>query len=88
MAVAIAVTRERREGETRAALTPETAKKLIGLGATVIVESGTGLGSSIPDADYATAGATVAKDLKTALAGADVLLKVRAPTASPSRSAT
>ncbi|MDO1559380.1 Re/Si-specific NAD(P)(+) transhydrogenase subunit alpha [Brevundimonas sp. 2R-24] len=81
MAVAIAVTRERREGETRAALTPETAKKLIGLGATVIVESGTGLGSSIPDADYAAAGATVAKDLKTALAGADVLLKVRAPTA-------
>jgi NAD(P) transhydrogenase subunit alpha len=81
LAVAIAVTRERREGETRCALTPETAKKLIGLGCTVTVEAGTGAGSSFPDADYAAAGAVVAKDTKAALAGADVLLKVRGPTA-------
>lgn len=82
MAVAIAVTRERREGETRCAVTPETVKKLIALGATVTVEAGTGLGSSIPDADYAEAGAAVKPDLSAALAGADVLLKVRGPTAS------
>lgn len=81
MAVAIAVTRERRDGETRCALTPETVKKLAALGATVTVEAGTGLGSSIPDADYAAAGATVAPDTKAALAGADLLLKVRGPTA-------
>lgn len=81
MAVAVAVTRERREGETRCAVTPETVKKLIALGATVTVEAGTGLGSSIPDADYAAAGATVAKDTKASLAHADVLLKVRGPTA-------
>ncbi len=81
MAVAIAVTRERRDGETRCALTPETVKKLTALGATVTVEAGTGLGSSIPDADYAAAGATVASDTKAALAGADILLKVRGPTA-------
>ncbi|RZJ29473.1 MAG: NAD(P)(+) transhydrogenase (Re/Si-specific) subunit alpha, partial [Brevundimonas sp.] len=56
MAVAIAVTRERREGETRCAVTPETVKKLIALGATVTVEAGTGAGSSIPDADYEAAG--------------------------------
>lgn len=82
MAVAIAVTRERREGETRCAVTPETVKKLIALGATVTVEAGTGLGSSIPDADYAEAGAAVKPDLSAALAGADILLKVRGPTAS------
>ena len=82
MAVAIAVTRERREGETRCAVTPETVKKLIALGATVSVEAGTGLGSSLPDADYAEAGASVKPDLSAALAGADVLLKVRGPTAS------
>lgn len=82
MAVAIAVTRERREGETRCAVTPETVKKLIALGATVSVEAGTGLGSSIPDDDYAEAGAGVKSDLSAALAGADVLLKVRGPTAS------
>lgn len=82
MAVAIAVTRERREGETRCAVTPETVKKLIALGATVSVEAGTGLGSSLPDADYAEAGASVKPDLSAVLAGADILLKVRGPTAS------
>jgi len=82
LAVAIAVTRERREGETRCAVTPETVKKLVALGATVSVEAGTGLGSSLPDADYADAGASVKPDLSAALAGADVLLKVRGPTAS------
>ncbi|MGV8930005.1 MAG: Re/Si-specific NAD(P)(+) transhydrogenase subunit alpha [Brevundimonas sp.] len=81
MAVAIAVTRERRDGETRCAVTPETVKKFIALGATVTVEAGTGTGSSIPDADYADAGATVAKDTKAVLSGADIVLKVRGPTA-------
>ena len=81
MAVAIAVTRERRDGETRCAVTPETVKKLIGMGATVTVEAGTGAGSSIPDEDYAAAGATVAADTRAVLSGADIVLKVRGPTA-------
>ncbi|WP_292084349.1 MULTISPECIES: Re/Si-specific NAD(P)(+) transhydrogenase subunit alpha [unclassified Brevundimonas] len=81
MAVAIAVTRERREGETRCAVTPETVKKLIALGATVSVEAGTGIGSSIPDADYAESGATVKPDTRAVLEGADIVLKVRGPTA-------
>ena len=81
MAVAIAVTRERREGETRCAVTPETVKKLIALGAAVSVEAGTGIGSSIPDADYAEAGATVKPDTRAVLEGADIVLKVRGPTA-------
>ncbi len=81
MAVAIAVTRERRDGETRCAITPETVKKFVAMGATVTVESGTGAGSSIPDDEYAAAGATVAKDTKAVLSGADIVLKVRGPTA-------
>jgi len=81
LAVTIAVTRERREGETRCAVTPETVKKLIGLGATVRVEVGTGGGSSIPDADYAAVGAAVLADTRAVLTGADILLKVRGPTA-------
>ena len=80
MAVSIAVTRERREGETRCAITPETVKKLVALGATVSIEAGTGLGSSIPDADYVDAGAAVKPDTRAVLDGADVLLKVRGPT--------
>lgn len=81
MAVVIAATRERREGETRCAVTPETVKKLIALGAAVSVEAGAGLGSSIPDADYAAAGATVKPDTRAVLDGADIVLKVRGPTA-------
>jgi H+-translocating NAD(P) transhydrogenase subunit alpha len=81
LAVVIAVTRERREGESRCAVTPDSLKKLTALGATVIVESGAGAGSSIPDAEFAAAGATVAADTHAVLSGADVLLKVRGPTA-------
>ena len=53
----IAVLQERAAGENRVAATPETVKKFIGLGATVAIESGAGLGASIPDAAYADAGA-------------------------------
>jgi len=81
LAVAIAVTRERRDGETRCAVTPDTVRKLIAMGATVTVETGTGTGSSLPDADYVAAGATVAPDTKAVLSGADIVLKVRGPTA-------
>ncbi|MFT4956004.1 MAG: NAD(P) transhydrogenase subunit alpha [Brevundimonas sp.] len=81
MAVAIAVTRERREGEPRTAATPDTVKKLTALGASVLVEAGAGLGSSIPDADYEAAGAKVSKDSGAVLSKADILLKVRGPTA-------
>ncbi|MFN3859716.1 MAG: Re/Si-specific NAD(P)(+) transhydrogenase subunit alpha [Caulobacter sp.] len=77
----IAVTRERRAGETRVAATPETVKKLIAAGAQVVVEAGAGAGASIPDAEFAAAGATVEAALKGALAKADVLFKVRAPEA-------
>ncbi len=81
MPATIAVTRERREGEARCAVTPETVKKLTALGVAVRVEAGTGAGSSIPDGDYAAAGATVLADTKAVLSGADILIKVRGPTA-------
>jgi NAD(P) transhydrogenase subunit alpha len=77
----IAVTKERRAGETRVAAVPETVKKLIAAGFAVTVESGAGSAASYPDADYAAAGATIAKTLKDALAKADILFKVRAPEA-------
>src|SRR5512140_3020490 len=75
----IAVTRERRAGETRVAAVPETVKKLIAQGFAVTVEAGAGTAASFPDADYAAAGATIAKTAKDALAKADILFKVRAP---------
>jgi len=79
MTARIAVTKERRSAETRVAATPDTVKKLIALGFTVSVETGAGDGASIPDADYAAAGAVIAKTAAEALGGADVMLTVRAP---------
>jgi H+-translocating NAD(P) transhydrogenase subunit alpha len=79
MAARIAVTKERRSGETRVATTPETVKKLIGLGFSVTVETGAGDGASIPDAEFAAAGATIAKTAAEAVSAADVVFKVRAP---------
>ncbi|HZZ32078.1 MAG TPA: Re/Si-specific NAD(P)(+) transhydrogenase subunit alpha [Phenylobacterium sp.] len=77
----IAVTRERRAGETRVAAVPETVKKLIAAGFSVTVEAGSGNAASYPDADYEAAGATLAKSAKEALAKADILFKVRGPEA-------
>ena len=48
--------------ESRVAATPETVKKFIALGAEVAVQSGAGLRSRIPDAEYAAAGATIAAE--------------------------
>jgi NAD(P) transhydrogenase subunit alpha len=77
----IAVTRERRPGETRVAATPETVKKLAALGAEVRVEAAAGTGASFPDQAYADAGAKLVKDAKSAISGADVVFKVRGPEA-------
>ena len=75
----VAVAAEVDANEPRVAATPETIKKIIGLGAEVAVEPSAGLKSGILDADYSAVGATVTKD---AVTGADVVLKVRRPQAS------
>ena len=78
----IAVITESDPQESRVAATPETIKKLKGLGAEIRVQSGAGLGSGITDADYQSAGADIASDAKAALADADIVLKVRRPNES------
>jgi H+-translocating NAD(P) transhydrogenase subunit alpha len=78
----IAVITESDALETRVAATPETVKKLTGLGATVTVQAGAGLASGIPDAEFEAAGAKLAANAANALKGADVVLKVRRPDAS------
>ncbi len=75
----IAVTRERRAGETRVALTPDAVKKLVAGGAEVIIESTAGVAASFSDADYVAAGGRVEADLTLVVHGADILLKVRGP---------
>jgi H+-translocating NAD(P) transhydrogenase subunit alpha len=75
----VAVAAEIDANEPRVAATPETVKKMVGLGAEVAVEPGAGLKSGILDADFSAAGASVTKD---AVNGADIVLKVRRPQAS------
>ncbi|MGN3973763.1 NAD(P) transhydrogenase subunit alpha [Tsuneonella sp. SYSU-LHT278] len=74
----IAVLKETAPGEARVALTPETAKKFIGLGATIAVESGAGIAASIPDAAYADAGVEVGPAAQV-VKGADLVMGVQAP---------
>ena len=76
----IAVPAEVDLGEPRVAATPDTVKRLVGLGASVTVETGAGLRSGILDADFTAAGATIALSAFDAVNGADVVLKVRRPT--------
>lgn len=64
--------------EPRVAASPDTVKRMAGLGFDVVVEAGAGLGSRIPDDDFAKAGATIGK--ASDAASADVVLKVRRPT--------
>jgi len=81
MKIAIAV--EADSAEPRVAGTPETVKKLIGLGAEVAVEAGAGMQSGLPDADYTAAGASVGQGVTK---DADIVLKVHRPNADEIKS--
>jgi len=74
----IAVAREVEPTESRVAATAETVKKMKALGADVCVMAGAGGKSGIPDSEFAAAGAAVLAD---ACKDADIILKVRRPTA-------
>jgi NAD(P) transhydrogenase subunit alpha len=75
----IGIPRERRENEARVAVSPDTVKKLAALGAEIMIETGAGLSSAIPDGAYAAAGARIAVDEAEALRDADLVLKVQRP---------
>ncbi len=77
MPLAIAVARERHDGERRVALVPETAKKFIGLGASIRMEQSAGIESHFLDPDYAGISAT--PGLPETYAGADLILRVTPP---------
>jgi len=78
--VTIAVTAEAGD-EPRLAVSPETVKKLTALGATVKVQSGAGLRTHFSDEMLKAQGAVIAATAEEALSGADILLKVRRPSA-------
>lgn len=78
MGQTVFIPRELDANEPRVAASPETVKRLVGLGFDVILEKGAGLGSRITDQDFAAAGGTIGKAADASKA--DVVLKVRRPT--------
>src|SRR5262245_19706505 len=78
MPMKVGVARETAAGERRVALVPEALGKLTAAGLEILVESGAGAGSAIPDQAFVDAGATVVStdDL---YAQSDVVLRVQKP---------
>ena len=77
----IAVLKETRDGETRVAASPDTVKKLVGLGCTISIEKDAGAASHVTDAAFKDVGAEIAASASAAVKGADVVFKVQRPTA-------
>jgi alanine dehydrogenase len=77
----IGVPREVKNHEYRVAITPAGVHELVGRGHVVAVEQGAGAGSSITDAEYAAAGATIVPTADEVWADAELVLKVKEPVA-------
>lgn len=73
------IPRERRQGETRVAATPETVKKMAKAGLEVLVERGAGEAAYFSDAEYEAAGARLEDDAARGWSAADLVLKVTPP---------
>lgn len=75
----IGIPKEIMHGESRVSAIPETVKKMVADGLTVLFENGAGEGAFYSDALYAEAGATLVADPEEIYAKADVILKVKEP---------
>ncbi len=79
--IRIAIPTETPPDERRVALVPEGATKLVKGGAQVVIQRGAGTRAGFPDAMYEKAGATLAADAAAACKDADVVVRVRRPSA-------
>lgn len=75
----VGVPREVKNNEYRVAITPAGVHELARDGHEVVVEAGAGVGSAIPDDDFAAAGAKIAPSADDVWAHADLVLKVKEP---------
>ena len=77
----IGVPKETKVHEYRVGLTPASVRELVGHGHDVRVESGAGAAIDFSDADYRSAGATIASGPAELFAAADLIVKVKEPLA-------
>jgi NAD(P) transhydrogenase subunit alpha len=75
----IAVPTERRRGEQRVALVPESCKRLLAAGVEVAIEAGAGAAASFPDAAYEKVGVAIRSERTRLLAEADFVCAVNPP---------
>ena len=75
----VGVVTETKDDEYRVALTPAGARELAEHGHEVLIESGAGEGSALPDPAYEAQGARIAPDEQTVWGEADMILKVKEP---------
>ncbi|QIK72458.1 alanine dehydrogenase [Propioniciclava coleopterorum] len=75
----IAVPTEIKVHEYRVAITPVGVDELVRKGHEVFVQAGAGVGSSMPDEAYVTAGATVLPTAEETWAAGEMVLKVKEP---------
>jgi alanine dehydrogenase len=78
----IGVPKEIKVQEYRVGMTPASAHAFLSHGHQVLVESGAGLGSGIPDADFVQAGAEIIPDAETLYGQAEMVVKVKEPIAA------
>lgn len=75
----LGVPREIKTGETRVSMTPALCRRLVRLGARVLVERGAGDSAGFADGEYRAAGAQIAATADKVWRSADVILKVKEP---------
>ena len=80
--VKIGAPKEIEAGENRVAMTPDSAAQLQKLGYECLIEAGAGANAGFADADYAAAGVSVVKTAAALWKEADIIAKVRVPTAT------
>jgi alanine dehydrogenase len=79
--VKVGVPKEVKNHEYRVAITPVGVHELVANDHEVVVQKGAGVGSSIPDAEYVAAGATIIDEADDVWAEAEMVLKVKEPVA-------
>jgi alanine dehydrogenase len=77
--VIVGIPKEIKDNEYRVAATPEGARELTHAGHEVVVETGAGVGSALPDEDFENAGAKIVPDADAVFAAADMIVKVKEP---------
>ncbi|MCB1123521.1 MAG: alanine dehydrogenase, partial [Verrucomicrobiae bacterium] len=75
----VGIPKEIKQGETRVAARPSTCKRLVQLGAEVLVQTGAGCLSGFPDEEYTNAGAILVDSAETIYGDSDLVVKVKEP---------